>query len=77
MRGYKKWERDIMGIDNHKEKVEIKKYKKIIMWIIKYLFFNKKELARELKNKSSLAGHAKYFRFFNNDNIVVEIKIYE
>ena len=54
----------------------MKRYKKIIMGIVKYLFFNKKRLAKELAEKPLLEGDVKYFRF-SNHGTVIEIKICE
>ena len=58
-----------------------KRYKKIIKNIIIYLIVNKKKIIKNLQQQDFNKNKTKYFRFgtnlFNDDDYIIEIKIYE
>ena len=71
---------------NSNNKVQYKKYKRIIWSSIWYLFRNKKNIAKKLSEQSqSDIGRFKYFRFetalqdiiAEEDSYVAEFRLYE
>lgn len=61
--------------------MEEKRYRKIIKDIIIYLIVNRKKIAKDLQQQKFDKNKTKYFRFgtnlFDDDDYVIEIKIYE
>lgn len=55
---------------------EIRRYKRILTSIIRYIFFNKKQLASHFTLRDYDKGHTKLVRF-GTDSYVIEIKICE